>query len=295
MPTGINGIFNVNKPAGMTSHDVVATIRRASQAPRVGHAGTLDPLATGVLLICMGQATRITEYLSDHDKKYRARVRLGIETDTYDAAGAVIAEQPVHVTRDQVETALQGFVGKLSQMPPAYSAIKQDGVPLYKLARQGVQVETAPREVEIYSVTLLDFAPPDVEIEVHCSKGTYIRSLAHDLGEKLGCGGHITALTRTALGHFTLEDSVGLEPLREALAKGYAGQFLHPLDEALLDFEAIVVEPDVAKRLQQGNPLTSDRGYSTPLLRAYSRSGQLIGLLEPGETPGLWKPKKIFL
>ncbi len=295
MPSGMNGIFNVNKPAGMTSHDVVATIRRASQAPRVGHAGTLDPLATGVLLICMGQGTRIAEYLSDHDKKYRARIRLGVETDTYDAAGAVIAEQPVHVTRDQVETALQGFVGKLSQAPPAYSAIKQDGVPLYKLARQGVEVETAPRQVEIYSIGLLDLAPPEVEIEVHCSKGTYIRSLAHDLGKTLGCGAHITALTRTAIGHFTLEDSVGLEPLREALVQGYAGQFLHPLDEALLDFEAVVVEPDVAKRLQQGNPLTSERDHSTPLLRAYSQSGQLIGLLERGETPGLWKPKKVFL
>ncbi len=295
MPSGMNGIFNVNKPAGMTSHDVVATIRRASQAPRVGHAGTLDPLATGVLLICMGQGTRIAEYLSDHDKKYRARIRLGVETDTYDAAGTVIAEQPVHVSRDQVETALQGFVGKLSQAPPAYSAIKQAGVPLYKLARQGVEVETAPRQVEIYSIGLLDFAPPEVEIEVHCSKGTYIRSLAHDLGEKLGCGAHITALARTAIGHFTLEDSVGLEPLREALVQGYAGQFLHPLDEALLDFEAIVVEPDVAKRLQQGNPLTSERDHSTPLLRVYSQSGQLIGLLERGETPGLWKPKKVFL
>ncbi len=295
MPSGMNGIFNVNKPAGMTSHDVVATIRRASQAPRVGHAGTLDPLATGVLLICMGQGTRIAEYLSDHDKKYRARIRLGVETDTYDAAGTVIAEQPVHVTRDQVETALQGFVGKLSQAPPAYSAIKQAGVPLYKLARQGVEVETAPRQVEIYSIGLLDFAPPEVEIEVHCSKGTYIRSLAHDLGEKLGCGAHITALARTAIGHFTLEDSVGLEPLREALVQGYAGQFLHPLDEALLDFEAIVVEPDVAKRLQQGNPLTSERDHLTPLLRVYSQSGQLIGLLERGETPGLWKPKKVFL
>jgi tRNA pseudouridine55 synthase len=291
----MNGIFNINKPAGMTSHDVVATIRRVSQAPRVGHAGTLDPLATGVLLICMGQATRISEYLSDHDKKYRARIRLGIETDTYDAAGKVIAEKPVPVTRDQVETALQSFVGKLLQTPPAYSAIKQDGVPLYKLARQGVKVETAPRQVEIYFIALLDFSPPEMEIEVHCSKGTYIRSLAHDLGEKLGCGGHITALTRTAIGHFTLEDSVGFETLREALTQGYAGQFLHPLDEALLDFEAVVVEPDVAKRLQQGNAWANAGHYSTPLLRAYSRTGQLIGLLEPGEMPGLWKPKKVFL
>ncbi len=295
MASGLNGIFNVDKPAGMTSHDVVATIRRASQSPRVGHAGTLDPLATGVLLICMGQATRISEYLADHDKKYRARIRLGIETDTYDAAGTVIAERPVDVGREQVEQALQGFVGKQSQRPPAYSAIKQEGVPLYKLARQGVEVETEPRQVEFYSIALLDFAPTVIEIEVHCSKGTYIRSLAHDLGDRLGCGAHIAALTRTASGHMTLADAIGLEKLREALVQGYAAQFLHPLDEALLEFEAVVLEPDMARRIQQGNPWTTDRRYATPLLRAYSRSGQLIALLAQSQVPNLWKPKKVFL
>ncbi len=295
MPSGMNGIFNVNKPAGMTSHDVVAMIRRASQAPRVGHAGTLDPMATGVLLVCMGQATRIAEYLTDHDKQYRTRIRLGVETDTYDATGAVVAERPVSVTREQAELALQGFVGPLSQMPPAYSAIKQAGVPLYKLARQGIEIETEPRAVEIYSIVLLDFAPPELEIVVHCSKGTYIRSLAHDLGEKLNCGAHVATLTRTASGHFTIADSVELEPLRAALAQGFAVQFLHPLDEALLDFQAIVVEPAVAKRIQQGQPLTSEGNYSTPLLRAYSGGGQLVALLERSEEPGVWKPKKVFL
>ncbi len=295
MATGLNGIFNVNKPVGMTSHDVVATIRRASQSQRVGHAGTLDPLATGVLLICMGQATRISEYLSEHDKKYKAQIRVGVETDTYDAAGSVIAEQPVNVTREQVEQALQSLTGKQSQRPPAYSAIKQAGVPLYKLARQGMEIDTEPRQVEIYSITLLNFAPPDLEIEVHCSKGTYIRSVAHDLGARLGCGAHVAALTRTASGHFTIADAIELDLLREALAQGFATQFLHPLDEALLDFEAIVVDAGAAKRIQQGNPWATDRRYATPLLRAYSRNGQLIALLERSDTPNLWKPKKVFL
>ncbi len=294
MATGLNGIFNVNKPAGMTSHDVVAMIRRTSQSQRVGHAGTLDPLATGVLLICMGQATRISEYLTEHDKRYRARIRLGVETDTFDAAGSVIAERPVDVTREQVEQALVSLTGKQSQRPPAYSAIKRGGVPLYKLARQGLEVETDLREVEIYSIALIDFAPTGLEMEVHCSKGTYIRSLAHDLGERLGCGAHIAALTRIASGHFKIADAVGLDQLREALAQGYAAQFLHPLDEALLDFEAVVVDADALKRIQQGNPWTTDRRYATPLLRAYSRNGQLIALLEPSDQPNLWKPKKVF-
>ncbi len=294
MPQGMNGILNVDKPAGMTSHDVVAAVRRMSRLSRVGHAGTLDPMATGVLLICMGQATRVVEYLADHDKKYRARIRLGVETDTYDATGRVVAERPVAITLDQVEEALNGFVGKLTQVPPAYSAIKQDGVPLYKLARRGVEVETAPRQVEIFSIALTAFTPPDLEVEVHCSKGTYIRSLAHDLGAKLGCGAHLTALVRTTSGQFSIDDSVTLERLGEAFAQDFAEQLLHPLDEALLQFEAIVVEPNQAKRLQQGMPVQCGREYSTPLLRAYSTRGELVALLERGDTSDLWKPKKVF-
>jgi tRNA pseudouridine55 synthase len=179
---GINGIVNVNKPTGMTSHDVVNAVRRFSHITRIGHAGTLDPMATGVLLICIGQGTRVVEYLTDHDKTYRARVRLGVETDTYDATGQVVATSAVSVTGPQIEIALQDFVGKLKQMPPAFSAIKKDGVPLYKLARRGIEVETEPREIEIYSIDLRETALPDLEFDVHCSKGTYIRSLAHDLG-----------------------------------------------------------------------------------------------------------------
>ena len=293
--TSVNGILNINKPTGMTSHDVVAIVRKISGESRVGHAGTLDPMATGVLLVCIGQATRVAEYLTDHDKKYRARVRLGIETDTYDAKGAVVAEQEVHVSREQVEEALRGFVGKISQMPPAYSAIKQNGVPLYKLARQGVEVETVARNVEIYSIALNEFAAPDLEIEIHCSKGTYIRSLAHDLGAKLGAGAHLTALTRTMSGHFSLDTAITLDQLRDAFAQNYVEQFLNPLDEALLQFEAIVVEPGIVKRIQQGNALPCEREYSTPLLRVYSTRGELIALMEHGDAPNVWKPRKVFL
>jgi tRNA pseudouridine55 synthase len=291
----MNGIFNVDKPAGMTSHDVVAVVRKISGESRVGHAGTLDPMATGVLLICIGQATRVVEYLTEHDKKYHARIRLGVETDTYDATGTVVAEKQVSVTKDQVEEALAGFSGRISQQPPAYSAIKQNGVPLYKLARQGIDVETEPREVEIYSILLTAFTLPDLEIDIHCSKGTYVRSLAHDLGARLGCGAHLAALTRTASGQFILENTIGLDRLKDAFANHFAEQFLNPIDEALLQFEAIVVEPGIVKRIQQGSPLICEREYSTPLLRVYSTRGELIAIMEPSGEPGTWKPKKVFL
>jgi tRNA pseudouridine55 synthase len=252
-------------------------------------------MATGVLLVCLGQATRVSEYLGEHDKKYRARVRLGVETDTYDAAGTVIAQAQVAATREQVVAALESFVGQLSQMPPAYSAIKQKGIPLYKLARKGIEVETAPRPVEIYSLRLREFLPPDVEIDVHCSKGTYVRSLAHDLGQALGCGAHLAALQRTASGHFALEDSVGLDRLREAFENGFASQYFIPIDEALLQFEAIVVDNGTAKRIQQGSMLVSDEEHATPLLRAYNGGGELVALLERGSASREWKPKKVFL
>ncbi len=297
MPRGTDGILNINKPQGLTSHDVVAAVRRMSQSTHVGHAGTLDPMATGVLLVCMGQATRVVEYLTDHDKKYQARVRLGVETDTYDATGRVIAEQAATgsaMTLDQVEEALQTLAGKITQIPPAYSAIKQNGVPMYKLARRGIPVEAEARQVEIYSITLTEFSPPDVGIEVHCSKGTYIRSLAHDLGAKLGCGAHLTALTRTAVGQFNLSDSATLEELRDAFLSGYLGRFLNPLDEALLAFEAILLEPEAAQRIRQGNSIACGQSRSTSLVRAYSADGQLVALLEHGDSPDVWKPKKVF-
>lgn len=293
--TSPNGILNINKPAGMTSHDVVAIIRKISGESRVGHAGTLDPMATGVLLICLGQGTRIAEYLTEHDKKYHARIRLGVETDTYDATGTVVAETACSVTRTELDEAISHFVGRIKQQPPAYSAIKSKGVPLYKLARQGIEVETEPRDVEIYAIEMTEFTPPDLVADVHCSKGTYIRSLAHDLGARLNCGAHLTALTRTASGQFTLDTAVTLDQLRDAFAGHYIEQFLHPLDEALLQYEAVIVEPGIVKRIQQGNTLVCEREYTTPLLRVYSTRGELIALMERSSTPDTWKPRKVFL
>ncbi|MBM3129060.1 MAG: tRNA pseudouridine(55) synthase TruB [Chloroflexi bacterium] len=291
---GLDGIFNVNKPLGKTSHHVVHTIRKISGLARVGHAGTLDPMATGVLLICVGQAVRVTEYLIDHEKKYRARVRLGIETDTYDAEGAVVAQRAVNATRAQIENALASFVGKIAQMPPAYSAIKKEGVRLYDLARRGIAVERTPRPIEIFSIIVRAIALPDVEFDVHCSKGTYVRSLAHDLGEALGCGATLTALTRTASGQFALDDAITLDELRAAFENKSAEHYLNPLDEALLQFQAVVVTEEIARRVMLGNSVNCEREYATRLLRAYAPSGQCIALLERGRRAGEWKPQKVF-
>ncbi|MCX7839601.1 MAG: tRNA pseudouridine(55) synthase TruB [Anaerolineae bacterium] len=294
-PRGLNGILNINKPQGKTSHDVVHVIRQMSGGARTGHAGTLDPIATGVLLVCLGRAVRVTEYLIEHDKTYRARVRLGIETDTYDATGTIVAQRAVTVTRAEVERALAEFVGRQMQTPPAYSAIKQDGVRLYKLARRGVEIERAPRPIEIYSITPREISLPDVEFDVHCSKGTYIRTLAHDLGARLGCGACLTALTRLASGHFALDDAVTLDELRAAFAQQRVEQYVHPLDEALVQFQAVAVNAENARRITQGHSLHCGRAFTTQLLRAYAPDGECIALLERGKSAGEWKPHKVFV
>ncbi len=269
-------------------------VRRFSGIQRVGHGGTLDPMATGVLLVCVGQAVRVTEYLIDHDKKYRARVRLGVETDTYDATGNVVSSRDVSVGPDEIERALNTFVGKISQYPPAYSAIKRDGVALYRLARRGIEVETEPREVEFFSLRLINVTLPEIEFDVHCSKGTYIRSLAHDLGISLGCGAHLSALSRLASGKFQLEDSLTLDELREAFDQGSADKYLIPLDRALEQFDAIKVDAASARQVINGINIVCKQSVTTPFARLYS-DGQIIALMERGSQPNVWKPKKVFV
>ncbi len=251
----MDGIFNLNKPAGMTSHDVVAHVRRLTRQRRVGHAGTLDPAASGVLPVCLGQATRVAEYLSESGKCYRATVILGAVTDTYDAEGEVIRSAPVRVSREEIVAALPAFRGRQMQLPPLYSAIKLAGQPLYKLARAGAEVQLQPRPVEIYRLELVDWQPPAVVLEVECSKGTYVRSLAYDLGERLGCGAHLGGLVRLRSGPFTLEESLTLEELAQALVDGSWVHYLYAPDEALLDRQAVIVGPATEKRILQGQML----------------------------------------
>ena len=292
----ISGILNIDKPQGWTSHDVVAKVRRLSGQKRVGHAGTLDPLATGVLLVCLGQATRVSEYLMRSRKVYRAAVYLGLSTDTYDAEGRVTARAPeVNVTLSQLAEAFSAFVGRIEQTPPMYSALKHQGTPLYRLARQGKTVERKPRLVEIYDIKLLDWSSPVLTIEVACSPGTYVRSLAHDLGQRLGCGAHLSSLTRLASGHFTLDEAISLDGLSEAFATGRWAELIHPLDEALLDFEAITVGSQAERQIRSGQQVQGPTpSSSSPLCRAYSTEGELIALLQYDAQTGLWQPKKVF-
>lgn len=293
----ISGILNVDKPAGMTSHDVVDRVRQMTGQRRVGHAGTLDPSATGVLVVCLGQATRVAEYLMA-DKVYLAQICLGVSTDTHDAEGEVTATAEVDVREEEVREALASFVGPIQQVPPMYSALKREGTPLYKLARQGITVEREPRPVEIHNIELLAWTPPLLIIRVECSPGTYVRALARDLGQKLGCGAHLHSLTRLASGHFTLEKAVSLE----ALAQGNWREFIHPLDEALLDFEPVVVDAQAEQRIRHGQqveapplpPPIAGGEWRHELRRAYSQKGELIAILRHDPQTGLWQPQKVF-
>jgi len=293
------GILNLNKRPGPTSHDVVDHVRRLTGIRRVGHAGTLDPLAAGVLLVCIGRATRVAEYLMAGHKVYRARVRLGISTDTYDAEGMVTSEAPVEVDRAQVEAALSSFRGVIAQVPPVYSAIKHQGTPLHRLARRGVAVEKIPlkaRQVEILRLELTAWEPPECTLDLTCSPGTYVRALAHDLGQALGCGAHLSGLTRLASGRFRVEDAVTLEEFAEVAAQGRWAALLHPIDAALARFRPLYVDADAARRLCSGQPIFSPSGEAVddPLARAYGPDRVFLALVAYDPEADVWRPRKVF-
>ncbi len=292
----MNGLLVVDKPEGKSSHSVVAAVRRLTGVSRVGHSGTLDPMATGVLVLGVGQGVRVLEYLIDHDKTYHARVHLGIETDTYDATGKIveIAEaRTVLIEPREVEAALRSFVGRIEQKPPAYSAVQRDGVRAYKLARKGIPVELTPRAVEIYSIELRSLENDEVGFDVRCSKGTFIRSLAHDLGVKLGTGAHLSGLRRLQSGPFRLDESHTLLQLEQAAAEGRFADYLLPLDLALTDFDTVHLAAGQSLAVRQGKQVPIPSALTTSLLRAYDEEGNLIALLEPA-SGGLAKPKKVF-
>lgn len=290
----MNGILNIDKPSGWTSHDVVAWVRKALKQKRVGHSGTLDPLATGVLLVCVGQATRVAEYLMSGVKVYRAEALLGRTTDTYDADGEVVAVADVPaLTGADLCAALDRFTGQIMQAPPAYSAIKQDGVPLHRRARRGEAVRPEPRPVQIHNIELLAWDSPHLTIEVTCDPGTYIRSLTHDLGQALGCGAVLTGLVRTRSGNFALEDAVTLDALAEALRTGTLARHLHPLAAALDDLTPIPAGPEAVQRLRTGQAIA---GPETANSLGYARTpdGVVVAILRHDPTPGVWRPIKVF-
>jgi tRNA pseudouridine55 synthase len=285
----------------MTSHDVVARVRKLLGQRRVGHTGTLDPLATGVLPICAGQATRVAEYLSEGGKAYHATIRFGVETTTYDAEGEVTREAPVTLTRAEIEAVLPQFLGEQEQVPPVYSAIKRDGKPLYALARAGEPVRPEPRRVRIDALNVIAWESPDLTLDIACGKGTYIRSLAFDLGRRLGPGAYLAGLIRTRSGPFTLDQSVTLDELEAAVAGGDNWRaLLHPIDEALADWGSVALDEEDARRLRNGQPLSLPPesiiagAESNRLLRAYAGDGRFLGILRWDDGARAWRPHKVF-
>jgi tRNA pseudouridine55 synthase len=253
------GFLNVDKPAGWTSHDVVAKVRswlRGAGGPKVGHVGTLDPMATGVLPLCIGKATKVASYLAAEEKSYRAVMKLGERTDTQDATGTVLTSVQVGpVDRGQLEAVCAEFVGTIRQLPPMYSAVKVGGTPLYKAARAGRVVERSPREVHIASLLILEIDGPLVTLDVDCSKGTYIRTLCADIGDRLGVGAHLHQLQRRRVGPFTLEQAITLDQVEAAVASGTITGLLVPVDHALAHLPLVTVDAAAAERVRHGAPL----------------------------------------
>ena len=253
----MNGIINVLKPPGMTSHDVVSYIRKILNMKKVGHTGTLDPEAAGVLPICVGKATKVVQYITDKKKRYRANIKFGIVTDTYDKYGKIIRETgPITVDPKVLEEILKSFTGIISQKPPIYSALKVKGKKLYQYAREGKEVQISERPVEIYELKLVDIVSEDeAMIDILCSKGTYIRSLCYDIGEALGCGAHMSQLVRLESSPFTIEDSNTLEEIKAAAAENRLSDILKSVEMLFKHYKAITVKTSALSSIINGNPL----------------------------------------
>jgi tRNA pseudouridine55 synthase len=294
--SALHGFLVVDKPGGITSHDAVARVRRAGgRALKIGHAGTLDPMATGVLVLALGVATRLVEWATDHDKRYRAELTLGVETDTFDAEGRVVAERPVAVSPVDLERALEGLRGEIDQRPPAFSAIQVGGRRLYDLARRGQAVEAPLRRITIRELRLLDYQAPRATIELLCSKGTYVRSLAHDLGRALGCGAHLSALRRLASGAFELADAVGLEAAVAEIAAGRGERLLRPLELAVAELPRLAPGAEGVAALRLGQPWAPPAEPIWPIMlgRAHDPGGELVAIVEWRE--GAWWPRKVLV
>ncbi len=295
----MHGIVVLDKALGGSSNHALQQVKRLFDANKAGHTGALDPLATGVLPLCLGEATKVSQFLLDSDKAYRARIKLGVRTDTADSEGEVIATADAGaVTEAQIKNALTQFEGDIEQVPPMYSALKRDGQPLYKLAREGKTVEREPRAITVYSIELTDFDPQsqELEIEVDCSKGTYIRTIADDLGQIIGCGAHIIALRRLKAGAFTLADSQSLEELEAAKqADGFTAidAMLMPMDKAIDTLPAVHLPAYTAQFLKQGQAVQVNKPPADGLLRLYEDEEFLgIGIIDDD---GKVAPKRLIV
>lgn len=298
----INGIVNIYKEKGYTSHDVVAVLRKVVGQKKIGHTGTLDPDATGVLPVCLGRATKVCELLTDHDKTYEALLLLGKTTDTQDISGEVLEERnPGDLTEEEVCSCIESFIGEYDQIPPMYSALKVNGKKLYELAREGKTVERKSRRVQIHGIRILEMNLPHVRMKVDCSKGTYIRTLCHDIGEKLQVGGCMEELERTKVGRFLKEDAVTLDEVRQKMEQGEGAELFTPLDQIFAELPAVTVTDAKAWMSYNGNDLPErfllekEEWTDGQEVRLYDSRKNFIGLYQYRAPKKLFHIKKMFL
>ncbi len=289
----IQGILLLDKPVGLTSNGALQEAKAIYKARKAGHTGSLDPIATGLLPICFGEATKISSFFLDADKRYITVFRLGVSTDTGDAEGESVFSAPVDVSDEEVEEALATFRGSIQQVPPMYSAIKHRGQPLYKLARQGIEVERKPRAVNVYQATWRRLTTDSIEVELHCSSGFYVRTLAHELGERLGCGAHVASLRRTGVGPFTVDNAISLEQLRSTDSVAELDRLLIPADEGLSNLPDVMLSTDAAYYLCRGQPVRAASAPSSGWVRLYAKEAGFLGV---GQVlaDGRVAPKRLF-
>ena len=296
----LDGIINLNKPSGPTSMEMVRMVKRVTGEKKVGHGGTLDPFASGVLPICFGRANRLMQYLIDRKKVYKAKIHLGIVTDSFDSFGKVIREDDSSTVTEQILVDTLGqFVGLINQVPPMFSALKKNGQRLYELARLGQEVERAPRVVTVYRIELVDWNPPEVSLRIECGRGVYIRSLAYDLGEILGCGAFLKELTRLRAGPFSIEGSTTPEEFVSLGETGEWTQILSPADIILKDVKEAVVEFEIESFLRHGRKISLEKFSNMEVVhgeicRVYNPSGEFLGIVNFDSVDQLWQPKLVF-
>lgn len=299
----INGIVNIYKEAGFTSHDVVAKLRGIVKQKKIGHTGTLDPDAVGVLPVCFGNATKLCDMLTDKSKEYEACMLLGVTTDTQDMSGTILSESAVKLTKEQVEKAIMSFVGEYDQIPPMYSAIKVNGKKLYELAREGKVIERKPRKVEIHSISIVSMELPKVTFTVKCSKGTYIRTLCADIGEKLGCGAAMSTLKRTRVGTFSIEQALTLKQVEELVLEGRLMEYVIGSDKVFENYAAVNAKVEADKALANGNKLymkqietdkPDKKFFDGEWVRVYNSQKKFTGVYEYVKAENIFKPYKMF-
>lgn len=298
----VNGIINIYKEAGFTSHDVVAKLRGIVKQKKIGHTGTLDPDATGVLPVCLGNATKLCDMLTDKSKEYEACMLLGVTTDTQDMSGTVLTESPVCCTEEEAKEAVLSFVGGYNQIPPMYSALKVNGKKLYELARKGIEIERQARHVEIPSIEILECNLPEIRFRVSCSKGTYIRALCADIGDKLGCGAAMKSLVRTRVGVFVIEEAWKLSEVEKMVAEGTLLEYVTASDQVFMECPKVVVKSEFDKILANGNKLGINQVRfekeqalkDGEMLRVYDSKDVFTGVYNYVATERCLKPYKMF-